>query len=534
MLRRLRRLVAASLLALVASLDAFAADVAVPAEAQAAAPRFDILRFAVDGNTVLATDTIADTLAPYTGSARSFADVQAAVDALQQAYVRAGFGAVQVVLPEQRLADGVVHLTVVEPRLRSVTIEGNRHFDDASIRHSLPALQAGVTPNTAALAAQIRLANENPARRLSVDLRRDDSGGIEAIVSVQDEKPWKIGFAADNTGTPSTGRLRTGVFFQHANVADRDHVVTTQYITSPDRVEDVAIAAINYRVPLPQLGDTVDLFAIHSDVDSGVVNELFNVRGRGAAVGVRYQMNLAPTASLRQRWIAGVERRAFDNQVGTVDGSPDLVADVTARPVSVGYAGSWSGERSELEAAATLVRNLPGGAHGHDADFAASRSGARAGYSLLRWSLGATHALPGRWQLRLSADGQATRDALISGEQFGVGGQDSVRGFYEREVLNDKGARGSIELRSPDFGNQFQAPGVSAQALVFYDVGRVTRNQPLPGEVAKAIISSAGVGVRITIAPTVSARLDLAHVLRGGGVRPHGDESAHFSIGIAY
>ena len=98
----------------------------------------------------------------------------------------------------------------------------------------------------------------------------------------------------------------------------------------------------------------------------------------------------------------------------------------------------------------------------------------------------------------------------------------------------DKGARASVELRSPDFGNQVQAPGVGVQALAFYDVGRVTRNQPLPGEVTKAIIASTGVGVRVSIAPWATARLDLAHVLRGAGVRPHGDESAHFSIGIVY
>jgi hemolysin activation/secretion protein len=527
--RRLLQLVAAAWLA-------FAAIATAPACAQPAeqTPRFEIRRFAVDGNTVLAAETVDAALAPYAGSARSFTDVQAAVEALQQLYVRAGFGAVQVTLPEQQLADGTVRITVVEPRLRGVKIEDNEHFDDVTIRRSLPALQEGRTPNTDALAAQIRLANENPARRLSVDLKHDDTGGIEATVTVHDEKPWKIGLAADNTGTPSTGRFRTGVFFQHANVADRDQVLTMQYVTSPDRVDDVAIEAINYRVPLALLGDSVDLFAIHADVDSGVVDELFNVRGRGSAVGVRYQMNLVPTASLRHRLTAGIERRVFDNQVGTVDGSPDLVPDVTARPANVGYAASWTGAHGELEAGATLVRNLPGGSHGHDADFAAVRSGARAGYSLLRWSLGATHSLAGDWQLRLSADGQATRDALISGEQFGVGGQDSVRGFYEREILNDKGARASVELRSPDVGNLVHAPGIGVRALMFYDVGRVTRNQPLAGEVTKAIIASAGVGVRISVAPSASARLDLAHVIRGASVRPHGDESAHFSIGIAY
>ena len=311
-------------------------------------------------------------------------------------------------------------------------------------------------------------------------------------------------------------------------------MLTSQFVTAPEHIDGVAIGAVNYRVPLPDLGDAIDLFAVHADVDSGVVSELFNVRGRGSVVGMRYQHNLTPTAAWRHRLSYGLERRIFDNQVGTIDGSnTDLLADVTANPASIGYAATWSGERAQIELGATLVRNLPGGAHGRSEDFEAARAGAPAGYGLLRWSLAATQALPRDWQLRLAAEGQATRDALISGEQFGIGGQDSVRGFYEREIINDKGVRASFEVRGPEFGASF-GTGVAAQALMFYDVGRVTRNHALPGETTHATIASVGVGLRMSIAPAATARLDLAHVLRGAGVRPRGDESAHFSIGIAY
>ena len=497
----------------------------------ASPPTFAVRRFAVEGNTVLDPTRVDAALAAYLGEARSFADVQAAVAALQAAYARAGFGAVRVFLPEQTIASGTVRITVVEPQLRRVAIDGADAFDADRIRRALPALSEGSTPNTDDLAAQIRLANDNPARRLSVELRSDASGDIDAAVTVREQKPWRIGVVVDNTGTPATGRVRSGMFFQHANVAERDHVVTAQFVTAPEHTDRVAIGAFNSRVPLPGVGDAIDVFGVHADVDSGVVSELFNVRGRGSVVGARYQLNLRPTAAWRHRVSLGLERRIFDNHVETFDGT-DLVPDVTANPASIGYAASWSRERTLVELGATVVRNLPGGAHGHAADFDAARAGAPAGYGLLRWSLAATQALPGDWQLRLSAEGQATRDALVSGEQFGIGGQDSVRGFYEREIINDKGVRAGVELRTPEAA-AFGGSG-TAQALAFYDVGRVTRNQPLPGEVAQANIASVGVGVRISIAPSATARLDVAHVLRGAGVRPRGDESVHFSIGLAY
>ena len=367
-------------------------------------PRFEILRFAVDGNSVLATATIDAALMPYTGPRQSFADVQAAMEALQRAYARAGFGAVQVTLPEQRLADGTVRLQVREPPLRSLDITGQKHVDAAAVRRSLPALREGSTPNTDDLAAQIRLANDNPVRRLSVDLKSDDTGSIDATVTVRDDKPWKIGAVLDNTGTPATGRMRTGFFFQHANVADRDHVLTTQFVTAPDHVDGVAIAALNYRVPLVALGDSLDLFAVHADVDSGVVSELFTVRGRGSVLGVRYQQNLKPTAALRHRLLYGLEHRAFDNRVGTVDGgSADLVADVTVHPASIGYAGTWTDAQRQIDAGLTLVANIPGGSHGHAEDFEAARA-ARAP---------ATRCCAGRsaWRRRCPATGSSGSSA---------------------------------------------------------------------------------------------------------------------------
>ncbi|MGH8809834.1 MAG: POTRA domain-containing protein, partial [Noviherbaspirillum sp.] len=109
------------------------------ADEQDAVGRFEITRFAVNGNTLLTPQDIDKILKPFTGKERNFGDVQMALEALEAAYQQRGFNVVQVVLPEQELNQGVVTLRVVETKVGKVRIEGNQSFDDTNIRRSVPA-----------------------------------------------------------------------------------------------------------------------------------------------------------------------------------------------------------------------------------------------------------------------------------------------------------------------------------------------------------------------------------------------------------
>jgi hemolysin activation/secretion protein len=513
---------------------ATAIAMALLARAQGATgPTFEIVGFDVEGNTVLDAARIEAALTPYAGESRSFADVQAAAAALQAAYVRAGFGAVKVMLPEQRVDSGKVRLQVVEAVLGDVKIEGLVRADPQNIRRSLPALRSGTTPNTDKLAREISLANENPAKQTSVDLQSRGPNRIDAVISVQEDKPWKVGAVVDDTGTSATGRTRAGVFVQHANVADLDQVATLQYITSPQHPSDVTIAALNYRAPLPSLGDSIDLFGLYSNVNSGVVADVFDVRGSGSVVGLHYNQNLRPTASYQHRWIYGIEYRNVDNRVGAIGGTPDLVPDVTLHPASVGYAATWSGTDRQLDFTSTGVRNIPGGKNGSAADIAASRANANPNYAILRYTANLTQGLPAGALLRLALDGQYTRSALVSGEQFGIGGQDSVRGFDERALIDDWGDRVSFEFQSPNLV-EGMGPEATARLLLFFDQGWLWRNHPLPGERLSARISSFGAGVRVSVAPSWRVRVDAANVVQGAGVQAPGDKRVDFSVGYVY
>ena len=109
-------------------------------------------------------------------------------------------------------------------------------------------------------------------------------------------------------------------------------------------------------------------------------------------------------------------------------------------------------------------------------------------------------------------NGQYTHDMLVTGEQFGIGGMDSVRGFDEREVTADYGFRGTTEIYTPDFGGKTGISGARVRALAFVDWGGVFRINPAPGELQTQHISSTGLGLRLSHGTNFAARVDWAVV----------------------
>jgi hemolysin activation/secretion protein len=499
-------------------------------------PRFAISRFAVEGNSLLSGAEVEGLLAPFAGPQRSFADVRRAVEALQQAYRRRGYSVVLVQLPEQELAQGVVRLKVIEPRVGRARVEGNQRFSTANIRASLPALREGTTPNIRDISASLKVANTNPAKQVTLALQGTEQPEVvDAVVSVTEDKPWRIGLNADNTGNAETGRTRVGVLYQHANLWNLDHVMTLQYTTSAEKPSRVSVFGVGYHVPLYALGDSMDFFASHSNVDSGMLTAgvlNLQVSGKGKVFGARYNHSLPQWGNLASTLIYGLDWRAYEN--GIDFGGFQLGDDVTVHPLSLTYSGQLAMPSAMLGVQLTALQNIPGGANGRDADFSLQRSGASASYRALRYGLGYTQRLQDDWQLRLQFNGQATHAALVAGEQFGAGGANSVRGFREREVAGDQGQFASAEVQTPNWCPVNAAIALHCRALAFVDAANVSRNKALPGEEPRTSIASAGLGLRFILDKRASLQVDYGRVLDGGGTRAAGDSRVHIALSLSY
>ncbi len=495
--------------------------VAITAYAAAEKPdevlRFDISRFQIEGNTLIDNAEIEKKLEPFTGKAKDFGTVQEALDALEQTYRDRGFSMVVVTLPEQELERGVVILKVMEVRIGKITIEGNRFFEQNNILRSLPGLRPGETPDINTVSRSLKLANDNPAKKTNLQLK--DSGEenkTDAILTVQDEKPWKLGINGDNTGTRETGTARMGFLLQHANVFNRDHLLTLQYITSPEKIDHVSIYSLGYRVPFYSLGSSLELIGAYSNVDSGTISVAannMNVSGKGSILGIHYNQNLTRISSYEHKVTLGLDYRAYENNVDFLGNQ--LGKNVTVHPLSLTYTGILSFDKINGGFYLMDMQNIAGSWDGRDnaSDFEGARAGASRGYNILRYGANLSYVLGADWQARMLVNGQYTNDRLVPGEQYGIGGATSVRGFAERAFSNDQGYSGSVEAYTPDLCKLFNVSAFQFRLLGFYDRGYVSRNNALPGDTVSTQVAGIGPGLRITDGKRFSLSVDCGFVV---------------------
>lgn len=503
------------------------------AQAPAAAPppRFDIQAFVIEGNTLFQPWELYAQVEPFTGKQKDFGDIQRALEALQKFYPSRGYNAVRVLVPEQDIRAGRVRLQVIEARVRNVKIQGNRFFDDDNVRASVPALREGRAPNTRDIGANVTLANENPIRQLRVVLESTpEAGMVDAVVRVTDADPWRTTAFFDNSGNPTTGHNRAGVGFLNANFGGADHVFNVQAITSPTQYDDVLILGAGYRIPLYRSNALFDFYGGHSDVNSGTLQDLFAVSGSGSILGGRYTQVLPRLGSYEQKFAVGLEWKAFDNEVVLIGGAGTLVPDVTTIPLSFTYTGRDLEPGRDLSFYLTYAHNNPYGNGDASAQaIEASRAGAKAKFQIVRAGFAYSRALPEDNIFRVTLDGQYTQDALVPGEQFGMGGQNSVRGFYERTTAHDVGHRVSVEMYGPEVGYEI-APDWKARILGFIDAARGKDQAPV--RLAESGLMSLGIGGRATKGKNLSMRFDFALVVDGTANRERGELRTHF--GVAY
>ncbi len=497
--------------------------------------KFPIKQFKVEGNSLLQQNAIDAAVQPFLGADRDFGHVQQALEALENAYRQAGFTAVSVILPEQVLEQGEVQLQVVEAKIRKVEVEANQHFDSENIRRSLPDVREGQVPRLEDISPSLRVANENPFKKINLQFRPGErSEEIDARIAVTDQAPWRFGLSLDNTGTPQTGRNRIGVSFQHGNLFNRDHILTLQYQTSPEKLREVSVYGVAYRIPLYELGDVIDIYAAKSDVDAGSINAgpfSMAITGKGSSTGMRYTRKLRRFGDYDHELVLGIDQKQFENSI--VAAGQQLGSDVGIRPISLQYAGRVAQEGREFGFNITYSRNLGGAPDGSQAEITASRLGAKRDYQVLRGGLSFSQALAGDWQWRLVTTAQWANSPQVPGEQFGIGGATSVRGFLEREIAGDRGIQGNLELYTPNLCGKHLA-GQACRLVGFYDMGRISREQIQPGEVANENIASAGIGLRWTLSSNIAAQFDYAQVVQGSETQPAGNKRLHGRIGIFF
>lgn len=481
---------------------------------------FVVSGFIVEGDNPLGSEATA-LLNPYLGEHSGLDRLSAATTRLTEALESRGYSFHRVILPPQELNNGTVRLQIVTFELGNIDITGNQHFSDSNILFSLPELRVGQAPNSRRLSRSLKIANAHSAKFAQISFSQgSELDSIDATVRVVDQEPAALFVALDNSGTEDTEEVRMTLGYQQSNLFDRDQMLTASFTTAPEDTSKASQFGISYRLPLYQHGAALEFLISSSDVDSGEVADNFEISGKGTVVSAVYTRPILTDGSFNHDWSVGVQDKLFENNLSFA-GIP-LGSDVRSRPLTLKYRLSNRINSAAVSGYFALVANIAGGSDNEDEDYAINRVGAAADWSVVRFGGDYSYFFGSNWRLTGRLDAQFSSEVLISGEQFGVGGMSSLRGFEERSVLGDSGINLRLEAWAP--------PLAGVQLIGFLDFAKVELENPQIGEEESLSPSSYGLGLRWNWKRQLSLSLDFGRISEGVGEQMEGDSKAHVSL----
>lgn len=480
------------------------ADTAKPAAAPAP---FDIDEFRVEGADNLPQIEVEAAVYPFLGPNKSAQDVEKARAAVEKAYHDKGLQTVTVAVPQQDAQRGFIVLKVTENRVGRLRVKGSRYFDLKNIKDNAPSLKEGTLPNFQDVTKDIVALNRWTDRRITPALRAGVAPGtVDVDLNVEDTLPLHGSVELNNKQSPSTTPLRTSVSMHYDNLWQLGHSMTWTYQVAPMNPKDAMVVSGSYlaRTEIDWL--SVLVYGLVSDSAVATVGGA-NVVGPGQVVGGRAVLTLPSKGDLFQTLSLGVDYKDFKQTLRL--GTDAFDSPVTYVPLVASYGATWQGEGHLTQLNATVTAGTRGIGSSRD-EFDAKRFDATASFITLHADISHTQDFAGGFQLYAKLQGQAADQPLVSSEQLSLGGQDTVRGYLESEVLGDYGAAGTLELRTPNLAQYMEQklPNPLGEPIkynafddwrlfAFVDGGDARIHDPLPDQQSHFDLASYGVGMRI-------------------------------------
>lgn len=475
------------------------------------------------------------TVDPYLGHPLTRGKLNALIADIISFYRKHDHPIIDVIVPQQEVTKGAIQLVLLEGKVGSVTVSGNRWFSSKELAGYVR-LHNGDTISANRLQSDIDWMNANPFHTSDVVYHPGaELGETDIVLETKDRFPARFYVGYEDSGNAATGfdRYEAGVNWGDAFHLGLGQQLNYQYTTSGDG-HSLRAHAASYVIPLPWR-HTLTFFGSYADTQ-GEIPPLLDIKGRSYQISGRYSVPLPtftianPALTYKHSISAGFDYKYNNNSLEFGgEGAGSTLVDVDQ------FVVSYDASLEDPYGSTTLNNTVyisPGdwGGNNNNERFNESHPGAASDYIYDNLTLQRVTKLPENFSLVLRGTLQWSTKNLTPSEQLGYGGYDTIRGYDEREVNTDEGYIFTTEVRSPpiSFGsifglNQFQD---QLQLLAFWDTASAHNHMLLPGENDEIALSSIGGGVRYTINTYVSVRFDYGfQLVHTGFDADHGSRS---------
>jgi len=479
-------------------------------------------RFKFVGNTAISSKTLAYLLGSYTKKRSiTFAELLQARSAVTQLYIDKGYITSAAFIPRQTLLGGTVIIHVVEGKLESIKVTGVQRLNRNYVRSRLR-LATSKPLNRNRLVEALQLLQLNPLiKNISASLSSGTHPNTSVLeVQITEAKTFSSQLIFDNNRPPSVGSFERGVQLNQANLLGLGDGLSVGY-TNTDGTDNVNAL---YTLPINPRNGTLSFSygANWSRVIVSPFNALkISADYRNYDLTLRQPLVQTPSQEFALGFV-GSRRESDTKFLGTSEFasliSPGADNRGRTRISALRFFQEWTKRNKSSVLAARSQFSLGTGA----LNATIHRTGPDSRFFSWQGQGQWARLLAPDTLLVVRGDIQLASRPLVTLEQFGLGGIETVRGYPEYFLLTDNAVSGSVELRLPIF----RAEGAVLQIAPFADVGHGwdilgsrDREQSSNTSNNSNTLLSVGLGLRLQLGNNLSARFDWGRPLVNNSFR---------------
>lgn len=454
-------------------------------------------------------------------------------------YIKNNRPLVTVNIPNQDISSGVVCMVVEESRLNEVVVIGNKYTNSQILKNRI-SVKPHQKINEKKLRQDIDFLNLNPFRRIDLIYSEgDDENSTDIELLTYDRFPLRVYAGSDNTGIKIIERNRWFVGFNWNEAFTIDSVLSYQY-TSSYNVKDFQSHTGNYTIYLPwenilTLYGGYSLVKVESDIPTTLRSD-----GRSSQASLLYTIPLPIFSNITHDFILGFDfKRTNTNYLFTeIDNFlRNRTTNLTQFLASYNFNYEKNAYKTnlKLDVYSSFFEWLP---EQSNTDFNSLRTFARNEYIYARLYFSNLFRFDNNMLFSFNFRGQLSNENLLPSEMLGIGGYDSVRGYYERDLNGDGGMIINAEFRSPSFSIlkklNYKKARDSLQLIAFFDYGLAEIHKTVLSEHKTEYIFGFGPGIRYVVEPYFTTRLDWGFKGRHNPSFGGGASLLHFSVNLSY
>jgi hemolysin activation/secretion protein len=446
--------------------------------------RLEVKGFRIVGLTVATEADLGNALAPFIGPDKRFQDLLDAAAAVRRELAARGYFLADVIVPEQKLSEGVVELRVLEGRLGKVRLD----VDPAvSISRSLlesyiGSLEEGELIQTGDVErALFQIHDLRGIVATSSFAPGALAGTADLTIRVSPGKKLDANLDFDANGSVYTGIHRIGGGVDGNSLLGYGELINVRASNAIDG--NLRFARTSVLAPVGPWG--TKLGAAYSELKYRLGTPVFNALKVNGAAAVVSLIAIHPVIRSRNTNLLVIgqhdKRKFYDIQLAT--GAETLKkSDVSSLGFSGDFRDRLGGGGINVFNLAYTLGELKFGTVGLDAADLAGRK-TRGQFGKTNISLSRLQAISERLALYASYSQQFTNKNLDPSEKFSLGGPNAVRAYPQGEGAGDRGYLASLEMRYR-LPIDEDLPG-SLVLTGFYDLGRaILIQQPTAADIA--------------------------------------------------